>query len=55
MGLAPQGRGGVLGPVVVKCEETVSRGVWRSAEGWGRLHGGGYVSEEGGAVDRSQR
>ena len=55
MGLAPQGRGGVVGPVVVKCEETVPGSLWRSAEGRRGLHGGGYASEEGWAVDRRAR
>ena len=50
-----EGRRGVVGPVVVKCEEAVSGSLWRSSESWRCLHGGGYASEEGWAVDRRAR
>ena len=55
MGLSAQGRRGVLGPVVVGCEETVPGSLWCASEGRGRLHGGRYVSEEGGEIDRRAR
>ena len=49
------GRGGVVGPVVVKCEEAVSGSLWRSSQSWRCLHGSGYFGAEGGAVDRRAR
>ena len=47
--------GGVLGAVVVGCEETVSGSLWRSSQSWRCLHGGGYFGAKGGEIDRRAR